>query len=449
MVDMTALTKLHGSPITAQRVKARRRAETRLKAYGIGAILLAALALVALLSSVFYKAAGALTESYIALPVTLSTEEIPADDPSAANFGGITKDAMKEAFPFVTSRGDRRDLYGIMSSGASYELQSHIKQSPELIGTTITYPFLLSDDADLYLKGFFGDLTSEETEGILSMAGNVSEVGAEVELFSTANDFTTELTTIKARLLEDAAFIRADAARQERGRTVFTERAASAETDQAREELLAGAAGYATQRDALTSKADDLERRALRPGGEEPLTSETPSLLIEVNGGWIDVTSVSPTNLKGVVVAPLATDAEAAAGLWVLHVMPSSEQARKVNDQQIVWLEMLKSEGAVETVFNSRFFTAGDSREAELAGVWGAIVGTFFTMLVTFFLAFPIGVAAAIYLEEFAAKNKFTDFVEVNINNLAAVPSIVFGLLGLAIFVTGVESAVLHHAQPR
>ena len=105
----------------------------------------------------------------------------------------------------------------------------------------------------------------------------------------------------------------------------------------------------------------------------------------------------------------------------------------------IAWIEDWRSQGRIDEVFNWRFFTSGDSREAELAGLWGAVVGTFWTMVVTFLLAFPLGVMAAIYLEEFAPRNRFTAFVEVNINNLAAVPSIVFGLLGLAIFVTGVE----------
>ncbi len=439
MVDMTALTKLHGSPVTAQRVKARRRAETRLQIYGIGAIALAALALVALLSSVFYKAAGALTENYIALPVTLSADEIPANDPGEANFTGITRDAMKEVFPYVTSRGDRRDLYALMSSGASYELQDKVKADPSLIGSTITFPFLMSDDADLYIKGFFGELSSENTVGSLAILGDVTTVGEEVRLFSTAADFTAELASVKETLFTEAQRVRADADRQERGRSVFSERAQSAETEQERNDLLAGAAGYATTRDALNARADDLEKRALQPGGNEALDSTTPSLLVEVNGGWIDATQITPDGLTGVVVAPLTSAADAPAGSWTLHVMSSPENARKVTDSQIIWLETLRAEEAVQTTFNWRFFSAGDSREAELAGVWGAVVGTLFTMLVTFFLAFPIGVAAAIYLEEFAPKNKFTDFVEVNINNLAAVPSIVFGLLGLAIFVTGVE----------
>ncbi len=102
---------------------------------------------------------------------------------------------------------------------------------------------------------------------------------------------------------------------------------------------------------------------------------------------------------------------------------------------QRTWVEALEATGDTEKRFNASFFTHGDSREAESAGVWGAMVGSFYTMLVTLFLSFPIGVAAAIYLEEFAPRNRFTDFIEVNINNLAAVPSIIFGLLGLAIFI--------------
>ena len=112
----------------------------------------------------------------------------------------------------------------------------------------------------------------------------------------------------------------------------------------------------------------------------------------------------------------------------------SSESDRRVNDKQISWLLRLVDRGMVEKKFNTTFFTDGDSREPELAGIWGAAVGSFFTLLVTLVLAFPIGIASAVYLEEFAPKNRLTQIIEVNINNLAAVPSIVFGLLGLAIF---------------
>jgi phosphate transport system permease protein len=110
------------------------------------------------------------------------------------------------------------------------------------------------------------------------------------------------------------------------------------------------------------------------------------------------------------------------------------EDQRRLNDRQLAWLDRLTEQGRVAQKFNTAFFRTGDSREPEQAGIWGAVRGSFFTLLVTLVLSFPIGVAAAVYLEEFAPKNRWTDLIEVNINNLAAVPSIVFGLLGLAVF---------------
>lgn len=110
------------------------------------------------------------------------------------------------------------------------------------------------------------------------------------------------------------------------------------------------------------------------------------------------------------------------------------ESDRRVNDLQLSWVDRLSEENRIKKQFNTTFFTSGDSREPELAGIWGATCGSFFTLFITLILSFPIGILAAIYLEEFAPKNRFTDLIEVNINNLAAVPSIVFGLLGLAVF---------------
>ena len=112
------------------------------------------------------------------------------------------------------------------------------------------------------------------------------------------------------------------------------------------------------------------------------------------------------------------------------------EDDRKVKDRELGWYDQLDAAGAVKTVFNTGFFVNGNSVEPELAGISGAVMGSLFTMLVTLLLSFPVGVSAAIYLEEFAPKNWFTDLIEVNINNLAAVPSIVFGLLGLAVFLS-------------
>ncbi len=109
------------------------------------------------------------------------------------------------------------------------------------------------------------------------------------------------------------------------------------------------------------------------------------------------------------------------------------EDKRRIKDIQLLFFDDLVDRGLVSYEFNLPFLMRGDSREPELAGVGGSIVGSLFTILVVLILSFPIGIFAAIYLEEFASKNRVTDFIEININNLAAVPSIVFGLLGLGI----------------
>jgi phosphate transport system permease protein len=111
------------------------------------------------------------------------------------------------------------------------------------------------------------------------------------------------------------------------------------------------------------------------------------------------------------------------------------EDERRLSDQQIAWIDALVADGSLALRFNSAFFGNGDSRDPEQAGVRGALFGSFLTLMITLLLSFPIGVAAAVYLEEFAPRNRMTDIIEVNINNLAAVPSIVFGLLGLAVFI--------------
>jgi phosphate transport system permease protein len=130
---------------------------------------------------------------------------------------------------------------------------------------------------------------------------------------------------------------------------------------------------------------------------------------------------------------PLADDLDQLAKGRISAATPEGQ--RQISDRQIGWFEQLQGRGLVTRAFNTTLFTAGDSRSPELAGVWGSLVGSFWTMLITMLLAFPLAVGAAIYLEEFAPKNRLTAVIEVNINNLAAVPSIVFGLLGLAVFI--------------
>jgi phosphate transport system permease protein len=115
--------------------------------------------------------------------------------------------------------------------------------------------------------------------------------------------------------------------------------------------------------------------------------------------------------------------------------MDQPEANRRIKDKQYERIRTLENGGRLQMRFNKTFFTSGDSREPELAGILSAAKGSFYTLVITLLLSFPMGVAAAIYLEEFAPDNTFTDLIEININNLAAVPSIIFGLLGLAIFI--------------
>ena len=113
----------------------------------------------------------------------------------------------------------------------------------------------------------------------------------------------------------------------------------------------------------------------------------------------------------------------------------SQQSDRRIKDNQVAWLDQLIEQGRIESKWNWAFLTSGDSREPEQAGIAGALRGTMLTILVVLAMSFPLGLAAAVYLEEFAPQNRWTDLIEINVNNLAAVPSIVFGLLGLAVFI--------------
>jgi phosphate transport system permease protein len=147
------------------------------------------------------------------------------------------------------------------------------------------------------------------------------------------------------------------------------------------------------------------------------LLADNPKLLGTTQTLWVPASSNVDMLIKGNIDAEI------------------EESLRPISDKQIAWVTALADAGRLETRFNRALFSNGDSREPELAGIKGAVMGSLYMLLVTITLSFPIGVAAAIYLEEFAPRNRWSDLIEVNINNLAAVPSIVFGLLGLAVFI--------------
>jgi len=115
------------------------------------------------------------------------------------------------------------------------------------------------------------------------------------------------------------------------------------------------------------------------------------------------------------------------------------ENMRRVSDFQLEVFDKLNSENQISKIFNNYFFSNGDSRDPELAGIGGSLMGSFFTIMICLLLSFPVAILASIYLEEFAPKNRITEIIEININNLAAVPSIVYGLLGLGILLNFME----------
>ena len=268
------------SPAATARFQARLRrryaSERRFRWAGRIALLLAASFLVIILGSIVFNGYSAWQQTFVALDIHFDPAKLDPQrtgDPgvlAAGDFGGIIKISLREAFPDVRSRRERRELYRLAGAGAAFHLREQLLANPSYVGTRQTIWLPADDDVDMLLKG---------------------------------------------------------------------------------------------------------------------------------------------------------------------HIDRSvPEGSRRLSDRQIAWVDALDARDSLELQFNRAFFTAGDSREPEVSGIRGALLGSALTLLVTLILSFPIGVGAALYLEEFAPRNRWTDLIEVNINNLAAVPSIVFGLLGLAVF---------------
>jgi len=255
----------------------RYRAEARFKWYGRLAIVFGLMVLALLFVDIFRKGYLAFFQTQVQMEVEFSTDRLGLPNTATeanledADLNRALREALFELFPAVTGRSERRDLLGIVSQSAVYELEDSLAENPDWLGTTQTLWLTADDEVDMYHKG---------------------SVDTEVD-----------------------------------------------------------------------------------------------------------------------------------------------ESLRRQSDQEIGWFRQLENADAMRLGFNRYFFTSGDSREPEQAGILGAAVGSLLTLVVTLLLSFPVGVAAALYLEEFAPRNRLTQIIEVNINNLAAVPSIIFGLLGLAIFI--------------
>ena len=263
-------------------LKSRLAKEKRFKAYGIISIITALTLLTILFVSIFSQGYTAFQETRIQLPVYFDQEILDPNktsdwnDIKKANFNGLVKQSIRNLFPEVSGRSNKRKLYKIVSSSAEYQIRSIVNNDLSIIGSKQNIWVLADDDVDMLIKG-------------------------------------------------------------------------------------------------------NINRN-----------------------------------------------------------LPENE--RRIDDQELIWIEYLESENLIKKVFNKTLFTSGDSSESEQSGILVALLGSFYALLITLVLSFPIGIATAVYLEEFAPKdNKFVDFIEVNINNLAAVPSIIFGLLGLAIFLNFFE----------
>jgi phosphate transport system permease protein len=428
------------------RVRARYRAEARFKLYGLVAIGLTSLFLVVVLSDVFIRGLPAFFQHRVLLDVTVDPAEIDPQntrDPAtirAGDFQALVRNVLRGTFPEVRDRGGRRLLDGILSSGASDRLRDRVVADPTLIGQTIKVPVLLSDDADLYYKGSGTRITDHPGRGTATPSGT----SGDVTIASSAGDFASALSAVKQSLSVQARAMRREAdslrqvVRRIETRKAELERTLALGASPAVQANLTNVTGEIQSLSQKVKQLDDdaaaLQARFDASAAEEPLDSTVPSLLVAINGGLVKVTQLGNASVNGTVLLPLDSDAAAAPGAWKVVTYVTAEANRRVSDREVAWLERLKEKGMVERGFNWSFFTSGDSREPELAGIRGALVGSALTLLVTLVICLPLGVAAAIYLEEFAPKNRITELIEVNINNLAAVPSIVFGLLGLAVF---------------
>ena len=396
------------------RIRARYRSEALFKSYGIAALIVTGAFLVVLLSNILMNGLPSFWQHSLRMDVPVTAADIDPSgkgDPkeiAAGDFAAVARKALEAQFPGVTGRTELKSLTRLLSAGAGDELRRQVVADPKLIGQTVNTRLLLDANADLYLKGLGAATTSRTARGIATPTGTTGTI----KILTSANDFADDFANVKRLLGDRANVLSTEAARLEKGNSPDS----LAKAKVARAE----AAAFKTRYD--------------QPKTVEELDDRVPSTLVEINGGLVKVEKILDTEIEGTVLLPLKSTDDSKAGDWKIVTYGVPESNRKTSDRDIAFLEKLQAKGVVENHFNTLFFTAGDSREPELAGVRGAIVGTVLTLLVTLGLCLPIGVMAAVYLEQFAPKNRLTAMIEVNINNLAAVPSIVFGLLGLAVF---------------
>lgn len=440
-IDMTALSAKHNSTEAAARTRRRHRAETRLRWYGITAIAMAGAALLILLGTVVLKTIGVTHEHYLTLNVSVELKDKDikkVEDPNPLHIPNLRKvvnTGLSDSLGTKLDRRERKLLRGLLSTDAGYELGKLVKADPSLTGKEIEFAALLDDRVQQYFRGDFGTLRDAGSDGQLTLQPDGDDVAITLSpgAFDGARELLREARLAEAKRIRRAGLDQARAASETQ--EILAEGVAEAE----RAELSEALEGYREAAAAAEARVAELEAQASDAAATFKLTSADPSLFIQSGDGWIKLTELGPNTAKAAILDAPKALGTLQPGAWTAFLLSRPEAERKIKDREVIWLENYTASGQIEKRLNTRLLTARDSSNPELAGIWGAMVGSFWTMMVTFFLAFPIGVMAAIYLEEFAPKNRVTAFIEVNINNLAAVPSIVFGLLGLTVLLSGVS----------
>ena len=441
-INMAELSAKHTSAETARRTKSRHWAEFRLKAYGVLAILLAAAALITLIYTIMIKTVSVTNEYYLTLDVQIEADPAQmqaltdGNENTVVNFQrGPLRDAIIALAGYDGPKRKAKPLTDLLATYEGYTLGEVVERNPDLVGSNYNFEALLSDHVQLYYKGQFGRPIDAGTAGELSIEGEGDTV--------TIQHPSNALGQARLAMRDDRALEARNARRSANDQARAADETAdliAATTDAAEKERLEGLLkGFEAKRDEFYATADKALQDATNVQTVFELRSDDPSVFIRANKGWIKLTEMGPEESRGVVMDPVSQMGDVPEGSWSVVMMATPEAQRQINDRQVLWLENFEREDRLETHFNWRVLLTSDSAEAEYAGIWGALIGSFWTMMVTFLLVFPLGVMASIYLEEFAPKNKLTNFIEVNINNLAAVPSIVFGLLGLTILLSGVS----------
>jgi phosphate transport system permease protein len=400
----------------------RYRAERRFKLFGLAAIICGLLFLVIMFTSIIGNGYTAFYQSYVKLDIIYDAEKVdPRGDGSedsffAGDYGGVVKQSLRDMYPMIEGRGDKKKLYEVISGGAGYEIRDRLIADNRLLNKSESLWLLMDDDADMFFKGHVTDIVRQRQDQQM-----------QYETRDGTINLVTEAPVLRA-IVQD---VRDNLEKLLRERTRELKRF----EQQIQQEGGDEAEQLSTTMETLRNEIARLEQELST--GESSLLAiprDMPSYLIRTQQGYLKLTSVAAGKAGGEWLLRLDDSAPSLEKDWQVTVLTTAEPDRRTNDKQAAILLSLQDQGRVELRFNTTFFTAGDSREPEQSGILSAAKGSFYMLIVTLLLSFPIGVASAVYLEEFAPQNRWTDFIEVNINNLAAVPSIVFGLLGLAVF---------------